>query len=122
MTRILVAWLLMGQFWPTRSADAVDIFPCPVTLGDMPKSKLRKKVQEQHAHDQELVDLTPQGPLESPKWLAPTMVGSFLVGLLWIVTFYVSQTQYPIPNIGAWNMLVGFTFIAFGFSLATKWR
>jgi hypothetical protein len=112
----------MEQFWPTRSAGAVDIFPCPVTLGDMPKSKLRKKVQEQHAHNQELVDLAPQGPLESPKWLAPTMVGSFLVGLLWIVTFYVSQTQYPIPNIGAWNMLVGFAFIAFGFSLATKWR
>jgi hypothetical protein len=112
----------MGQFWPTRSADAVDILPRPVTLGDMPKSKLRKKVQEQHAHDQELVDHTPQGPLESPSWLAPTMVGSFLVGLLWIVTFYVSQTQYPIPNIGAWNMLVGFAFIAFGFSLATKWR
>jgi hypothetical protein len=50
------------------------------------------------------------------------MVGSFLVGLFWIVTFYVSQTQYPIPNIGAWNMLVGFAFIGFGFSLATKWR
>jgi hypothetical protein len=50
------------------------------------------------------------------------MVGSFLVGLFWIVTFYVSQTQYPIPNIGAWNMVVGFAFIAFGFSLATKWR
>jgi hypothetical protein len=112
----------MGQFWPTRSDDAVDILRCPVTLGLMPKSKLRKKVQEQNAHIQEVVDHNPHAPLESPSWLAPTMVGSFLVGLFWIVIFYVSQTQYPIPNIGAWNMLVGFSFIAFGFSLATKWR
>jgi hypothetical protein len=112
----------MGQFWPTHSFDAVDILRCPVTLGYMPKSKLRKKVQDQHAHDQEVVDHTSHAPLESPSWLAPTMVGSFLVGLFWIVTFYVSQTQYPIPNIGAWNMLVGFAFIGFGFSLATKWR
>ena len=112
----------MGQFWPTRSLSAVDILPRPVTLGIMPKSKLRKKVQEQHARDQEIVDHAPNTPLESPSWLAPTMVGSFLVGLFWIVIFYVSQTQYPIPSIGAWNMLIGFTFIAFGFSLATKWR
>ena len=101
---------------------AVDISGCPVTLSAMPKSKLRKKVQEQHAHTQEVVDHTPHAPLESPKWLAPTMIASFLIGLFWIVTFYVSQTQYPIPNIGAWNMLVGFGFIGFGFSLATKWR
>jgi len=112
----------MSQFWPTHSFNAVDILPRPVTLGDMPKSKLRKKVQEQHAHDQEIVDHTPSAPLESPSWLVPTMVTSFLVGLFWIVIFYVSQTLYPIPNIGAWNMVVGFVFIAFGFSLATKWR
>ena len=88
----------------------------------MPKSKLRKKVVEQRTHEQEVVVHTPQGALESPSWLAPTMVTAFLIGLLWIVTFYVTQTRYPIPGIGAWNMIVGFSFIGVGFSLATKWR
>jgi hypothetical protein len=88
----------------------------------MPKSKLRKKVVEQRTHEQEVVVHAPQGPLESPSWLAPTMVTAFLIGLLWIVTFYVTQTRYPIPGIGAWNMIVGFSFIGVGFSLATKWR
>lgn len=87
----------------------------------MPKSKLRKKVQKTHAHEQEVVDHTP-APLESPGWLAPTMVAGFLIGLFWIVTFYVTQTSYPIPGIGAWNMVIGFGFIGVGFSLATKWR
>ena len=50
------------------------------------------------------------------------MVANFLIGLFWIVIFYVSQTAYPIPGIGAWNMIIGFSFIAVGFSLATKWR
>jgi len=50
------------------------------------------------------------------------MIGAFLIGLFWIVVFYVSQTRYPIPNIGAWNMVVGFAFIGVGFSLATRWR
>jgi hypothetical protein len=88
----------------------------------MPKSKLRKKVQESHAHDEQMYMEDPQAPLESPSWLAPVMIANFLIGLFWIVTFYVSETRYPIPGIGAWNMVVGFTFIGIGFSLATKWR
>ena len=82
----------------------------------MPKSKLRKKVIEKHTHEAEVVVHAPQAPLESPRWLAPTMVGFFLIGLFWIVLFYVTQTVYPIPGIGAWNMVIGFSFIGVGFS------
>jgi hypothetical protein len=88
----------------------------------MPKSKLRKKVQEQHAHVEQVHDAEPHGPIESPSWLAPVMVANFLIGLFWIVIFYVSQTRFPIPGIGAWNMIIGFIFVGVGFSLATKWR
>ena len=88
----------------------------------MPKSRLRKKVQEQHAHEEQIDIAADALPLESPAWLAPVMVANFLIGLLWIVIFYVSQTLYPIPGIGAWNMIIGFSFIAVGFLLATKWR
>jgi len=45
-----------------------------------------------------------------------------VAGLIWIVIFYVSNTKYPIVHIGAWNMVIGFGFIAAGFTLATKWR
>ena len=88
----------------------------------MPKSKLRKKVAEQRAHNQEVDVQTPNAPLESPRWLAPTMVAAFIIGLLWIVVFYVTQTVWPIRGIGNWNMIVGFGFIGVGFSLATRWR
>jgi hypothetical protein len=50
------------------------------------------------------------------------MLGSFLIGLAWIVVFYMTTTSFPIPGIGAWNMLVGFGFIGVGFTLATRWR
>ena len=88
----------------------------------MPKSKLRKKVQEQHAHEEQIHVAEGSPLLESPSWLAPVMVANFLIGLFWIVVFYVSQTTYPIPGIGAWNIIIGFSFIGVGFSLATKWR
>ena len=101
---------------------AIGAFLLMVYLSRMTKSKLRKKVAEARAHNQEIVVETPHGPLESPKWLAPTMVTAFLIGLFWIVVFYVSQTAYPVPGIGAWNMIIGFSFIGVGFSLATRWR
>ena len=85
----------------------------------MPKSHGRKKdpvyIPEKVAHAAPL-------PKESPKWLAPAMLAGFLVGLVWIVIYYVSNTSYPLPHIGAWNMVIGFAFIAGGFTLATRWR
>jgi hypothetical protein len=93
-----------------------------VYLSRMPKSKLRRKVIDKHSHEAEVVVHTPAAPLESPKWLAPAMVAGFLIGLFWIVVFYVTQTVYPIPGIGAWNMVIGFGFIGVGFTLATRWR
>ena len=93
-----------------------------VYLSGMPKSKLRKKIVERRAHAQDVVEHASHEPLESPRWLVPTMVGLFLIGLFWIVTFYVTQTRYPVPGIGAWNMIIGFSFIGVGFSLATRWR
>ena len=86
----------------------------------MPKSRIRKKKKDNRPQQ----DLVVENPLEmeSPRWLVPVMIGSFLVGLVWIVTFYISQTAYPIPDIGAWNMVIGFAFIGVGFSLATRWR
>lgn len=85
----------------------------------MPKSKIRKKDKDSLLPAALNV---PSFPKESPKWLAPVMVGAFLAGLIWIVIFYISSTAYPIPHIGAWNMVVGFGFIAAGFTLATRWR
>jgi hypothetical protein len=87
----------------------------------MPKSKVRKKVIEQRATEQ-VEEVVENEIIESPSWLAPVMVANFLIGLIWIVIFYVSSTSYPIPGIGAWNMLVGFGFVEIGFSLATRWH
>ena len=45
-----------------------------------------------------------------------------LLGLAWVVVFYVSESKYPIPGIGAWNLVCGFAVMLAGFGLATRWR
>lgn len=53
------------------------------------------------------------------------MFGLMIVGLLWIVTFYVAHmvgVGLPIPNIGNWNILIGFGFAMAGFIMMFGWR
>ncbi len=55
-------------------------------------------------------------------WFKPVMFGFMLVGLAWIIVFYVSQSALPIPSIGSWNILVGFGIMFIGFLMTTRWR
>ncbi len=64
----------------------------------------------------------------SPSWLAPTMVACFIIGLAYLVVFYIAGPDVPFMNSvgGSLNALVnvgiGFAFIMVGFALATKWK
>ncbi|MBO2453477.1 cell division protein CrgA [Actinomadura barringtoniae] len=85
----------------------------------MAKSKVRKKA----------VYTPPQkskAPEVSPRWLVPTMVALWLVGLAWIATFYVTastDTKVPVmSDLHNWNLGIGFTAIILGVILSTRWR
>jgi hypothetical protein len=58
----------------------------------------------------------------NPVWFKPVMFGFMLIGLVWIIVFYLSQSQYPIPALGTWNILVGFGIMFIGFLMTTRWR
>ena len=68
------------------------------------------------------VERTPGEAAPNPVWFKPVMFGFMLLGLIWIIVFYVSQNQYPIPALGAWNILVGFGIAFIGFLMTTRWR
>ena len=58
----------------------------------------------------------------NPVWFKPVMFGFMLVGLAWIIVYYVSQNSWPIPALGAGNILVGFGIMFIGFLMTTRWR
>ncbi len=55
-------------------------------------------------------------------WFKPVMFGFMLVGLIWIIVFYVSRGSLPLPQLGTWNILVGFGIMFIGFLMTTRWR
>ena len=60
------------------------------------------------------------------RWAAPAMLASGIIGLLWIVVFYViSGTDATIPiysDLGQWNIVIGMGFILAAFGFAMKWE
>ena len=61
-------------------------------------------------------------PAPNPVWFKPVMFGFMLIGLIWIIVFYVSGTNYPVPQLSNWNILVGFGIMFIGFLMTTRWR
>jgi hypothetical protein len=58
----------------------------------------------------------------NPVWFKPLMFSFMLIGLVWIIVFYVSGTSLPVPQLGTWNILVGFGIMFIGFLMTTRWR
>ena len=65
-------------------------------------------------------------PLGRGRGVVIGMLGCFLIGLLWICTFYVFSNnidQVPVFNdLGQFNLVVGIAFMAVGFTFATHWE
>ena len=83
----------------------------------MPKSRVRKKT---------VYTPPPQKSAArkvSPPWVGPAIVISLVLGLVWIVVYYLSGGSIPgMRALGAWNLVVGFAFIIAGVVLSTTWR
>jgi len=73
-----------------------------------------------------MVSAHPSTPLGRGRGVVVGMLGCFLVGLVWICTFYVFSDDlsklWVFNDLGQWNLVVGIAFMAVGFSFATKWE
>lgn len=63
-----------------------------------------------------------EGEAPNPVWFKPVMFGFMLLGLAWIIVFYISQASLPVAALGQWNILVGFGIAFIGFLMTTRWR
>ena len=65
------------------------------------------------------------GGAPNPVWFKPIMFGFMLLGLLWIIVFYISSGQLPLPlprGQESWNILIGFGIAFIGFIMTLWWR
>ncbi|MEZ3161845.1 cell division protein CrgA [Microbacterium sp. BWT-B31] len=73
--------------------------------------------------DDALVDRGEGDSTPNPVWFKPIMIGLMLVGLVWVLVYYLSGSLgLPIPGIGGWNLVIGFGIAFVGFLMTTRWR
>lgn len=77
-----------------------------------PKPRTKPEVSESRTGDD----------APNPVWFKPVMFGFMLLGLAWIIVYYLSQGQFPIPGLNEWNIGIGFGFLIIGFFMTTRWR
>ena len=90
----------------------------------MPKSKVRKKS----------VYTPPEGVLQgrgaqarsaapSPSWYPILMVALLVLGLVWIVVYYIAGSKLGfMVSMGIWNFGVGFGAMVIGLVMSMRWR
>ena len=86
----------------------------------MPKSRSRKKPTSRPPSGG---PSAPSGPGLVKRYAAPAMLTCWLLGLLWVVLYYVLQEDLPLGgDLGGWNLVIGMGLIGVGFVFATQWE
>jgi Cell division protein CrgA len=91
----------------------------------VPKSRVRKKTAYTPPADvlpSASTVARKKGP--SPSWYPFVMVGLMLIGLGYIVVYYIANERVPMmKDLGAaWNFGIGFGLMVAGLAMAVRWR
>lgn len=95
---------------------------------EVPSSKSRK-AGEQHtvakrrdaAAEQRVA--TRKASLESPGWVAPLFITVGLLGVAWLVLYYIASAYIPfMAALGPWNVAIGMGLMIVAFAISTQWK
>ncbi|GAA2680828.1 cell division protein CrgA [Actinoplanes palleronii] len=87
----------------------------------MPKSQVRKKKLYTAPSDiRPAVAAASKKP--SPTWLPATAVILIVVGIAWLVIYYLSSQAYPVASWRYWNLAVGFGCMVASLGILSRWR
>ena len=85
----------------------------------MPKSRNRKRPFSRQSGEPRQA----RGPSPAKRWAAPLMLTCWLLGLIWVILYYVLQDKLPLAgDLGGWNLVIGMGLIGVGFIFATQWE
>ena len=90
----------------------------------MPESKVRKSTEDKKKV-RKATQPKPQR-IKAPgsrRWVPPTFITVGLLGVAWLITYYVAGQYIPfMSDLGNWNILIGMGGMAAAFGIATLWK
>jgi hypothetical protein len=85
----------------------------------VPESRRRKKSSTPRPSE----PAAARDDLPSGRWVPITGSALLVLGLMWIVVFYIAGRDIPVmSSLENWNLLVGMALIVAGFLVFTRWK
>ncbi|HEY5821364.1 MAG TPA: cell division protein CrgA [Propionibacteriaceae bacterium] len=96
----------------------------------MPESKTRKSAEakqklkaQRESQPKKVKGSKKVKAPSSRRWVPPTFITVGLLGVAWLITYYVAGQQIPLmTDLGNWNILIGMGGMAAAFGIATLWK
>lgn len=96
----------------------------------MPESKGRKEAGEKRklkGDTEEVADRPERKLTVAPpgvrRWVAPAFVTVGLLGVAWLVVYYIAGREVPFMNkLADWNILIGMGLMATSLGLSMLWK
>lgn len=95
----------------------------------MPESRTRKsaeakqKLKAQRESQPKPVKSKKVRAPSSRRWVPPTFITVGLLGVAWLIVYYVAGQQVPyMRDLQNWNILIGMGGMAAAFGIATLWK
>jgi len=89
----------------------------------VPKSRVRKKkVYTPPTDVRPAATTTAKRAKPSPRWVPGLAIALIVAGIAWLVTYYMTQGEYPVAELSAWNLAIGFGMLVASLGVFTQWR
>lgn len=95
----------------------------------MPESKARKSAADKkkvQRHEDDVETRTKKAKVAAPgtrRWVAPAFITVGLVGVIWLVLYYIAGRDLPFMNkLGDWNILIGMGLMAVSLGISMLWK
>ncbi|MER7009108.1 cell division protein CrgA [Dactylosporangium sp. NPDC000555] len=94
----------------------------------MPKSTVRKKKVYTPPAELRPQETAAARRRPSPVWVPATAVACVVVGIAWLVAYYLTQGFFDVDWLSAladlkyWNLAIGFGFLVASLGVFSKWR
>lgn len=91
----------------------------------MPKAKVTKDAARPVSSSTTAASRTPVkiNTGGTPAWYKVIMFGLMILGLAWLILFYIAGDQIPLlSELGPWNYAIGFAGLIAGLLMTMGWR
>ena len=90
-----------------------------------PKGRKAAEDENKPESDDEFGETEPKRSITAPtrRWVAPTFIVVGLLGVTWLVVYYIAGRDVPFLNkLGDWNILIGMGLMAASLGLSMLWK